>query len=516
MLRAVLLALILGLAAAASLAASEVEAGRGLYLEGKRADGTPLTARRAGGLALAGAQAACVNCHRRSALGGAEGRSYIPPLTPDALLQPRPPGRGASAMGLGRPAYTQSSVLHAVNAGIDPAGRRLDYLMPRYALGEEEVRALMAYLGTLAAADEGSGPLHFATVIAPGVAPADRRAMVDVLQACFAEHNAGPRPERGRRKLAGDMQPSQARPWQLHVWELQGAEADWPRQLARHAAAQAPFALVGGVGAGSWSPVHAFCEQGGMPCLFPHVDLPVDSPGSFYPVYLGKGVLLEAGLIAQQLADTPRVVQVLREGDAAARAAADALRSALGAQVEHVLVPLHGTAAALPAGLRAQDALVLWLRPADLQRVGALAAPAARVFLSATLAARDALPMPPAWQERALMAYPFELPSLRARRMQRLQAWLRERGVAPGDERIQSDAHTACMALRTALRDTEGHLHRDYLLEKLEANIERWPATGLYPRLALGVGQRFASKTGYLVRVDAAGQLSAAGERSAP
>ena len=45
-----------------------------------------------------------------------------------------------------------------------------------------------------------------------------------------------------------------------------------------------------------------------------------------------------------------------------------------------------------------------------------------------------------------------------------------------------------------------GALDEAPLLEKIETNIERWPVLGLYPRLTLGPGQRFASKTGYVVR----------------
>ena len=46
--------------------------------------------------------------------------------------------------------------------------------------------------------------------------------------------------------------------------------------------------------------------------------------------------------------------------------------------------------------------------------------------------------------------------------------------------------------------------------------MERSTATGLYPRLSLGIGQRFASKTGYLVRFDEAGAFVAIGERTSP
>ena len=37
----------------------DVEVGRALYLQGRRADGTPLAARRSGGMVVTGEQAAC-------------------------------------------------------------------------------------------------------------------------------------------------------------------------------------------------------------------------------------------------------------------------------------------------------------------------------------------------------------------------------------------------------------------------------------------------------------------------
>ncbi|MDB5957015.1 c-type cytochrome [Ramlibacter sp.] len=516
-----------GLARAAADAGTDLLAeGRALYLEGRRTDGQPLAAGRAGGLAMAGAQSACVNCHRRSGIGGSEGRNYIPPITAASLFQVMPTGKGASPEGDGRPAYTQASLAHALRDGVDPSGRALDYLMPRYRLTDHEVQALAAYLRQLpagAAPPADASPLDFATVIAPGVAPERGRAMVDVLQACFAEHNAGPQPERGRKKLAPGMSQHEERPWRLHVWTLEGPQGTWSAQLAQHAQSQPVFAVVGGVGKGEWQPVHRFCERESLPCLFPHVDVPVADAQAFYPLYLGKGVLLEAGLIARQVHEQSpgrRVVQVLREEDEAARAGADALQAALAAHGGATQrIALHGTlAAGAFAGVAANDLLVLWLRPADLQRLEGIAPAAGQAYVSATLAESDAVPLPTSWKAHALMAYPFELPQQRALRTLPVRHWLQAHAVPAGDERIQADAYVACSALRKAMHDAQDHLGRDYLVERLEMDMERTTVTGLYPRLALGIGQRFASKAGYLVRFDAAapGGLVPLGERVAP
>ncbi|MEJ8834963.1 c-type cytochrome [Ramlibacter sp. AN1133] len=534
--RAALGALMLSLAGALAAPAGAADAaarpgdllaqGRALYLEGRRADGSALTAVRAGGLALAGAEAACVSCHRRSGMGGSEGRSYIPPITATALFTAMPVGKGASAIGDGRPAYGEASLAHALREGVDASGRPLDYLMPRYRLADDEVSALQAYLRTLPerpAADGGT--VHFATVIAPDVPRERSEAMVGVLQACFDEHNAGPRPERGRHKLAAGMSQREGRKWQLHVWNLEGPQAGWGSQLARHAGEQPVFAVVGGVGGAQWEPVHGFCERTGVPCVFPHLEAAPAAAGSFYPLYLGQGALLEAGLVARHLAQQPpahrHVTQVLREHDAAAQAAAAALQQALaeqGVETGELRIPAQAPLApGLFSRLQAQETLVLWLRPADLAQLAGVAPAGAQVFVSATLAQRDEVPLPQAWRARTLMAYPFELPQQRARVTTPMRQWLQERGLALTDERVQADAFVACRALRTAMLEAEDHLGRDYLVERLETNMERTTATGLYPRLALGIGQRFASKSGYLVRFDEArGGFAAIGERVAP
>ena len=535
MFRAACGALLLSLAAgfAGPAAAAEdsaapgdlVARGRALYLEGRRVDGSPLVAGRAGGSQIAGVEAACVSCHRRSGMGGSEGRTYIPPITAAALFTAMPTGKGPSAIGAGRPAYTEQTLAHAVAAGFDSSGRPLDYLMPRYHLDEQDVRALHAYLRTLPEAPVAdAGALHFATVVAPDVPAGRSDAMLGVLQACFDEHNAGPQPERGRHKLAPGMSQREGRNWQLHVWQLKGPQETWTAQLEERARAQPVFALVGGIGGAQWAPVHGFCERAGVPCLFPHLEAAgAEAPG-FYPLYLGKGALLEAALVARHVGDQPapaRVTQVLREQDASAEAAAAALRHELaeqGVATHELRIPAGAALSAdTLAKVQAQETLVLWLRAGDLQQLGEVPPAGAQVIVSATLAGQDEVPLAPAWKARALMAYPYELPQQRERRVAPMRQWLQQRGIALTDERVQSDAYVACKALATGMLDAEEHLGRDYLVERLENDMERTTATGLYARLGLGIGQRFASKAGYLVRFDPGKQgLIAVGERIAP
>jgi hypothetical protein len=502
--------------------------GGSLYINGEAGAGVPLAARRAGGVTLRGAEAACANCHRPSGYGGSEGRSYIPPINAAALFSARPPGTGASAAGTGRPAYTEQTLARALRSGIDPTGRRLDYLMPRYDVEDTQLGSLVAYLRQLStqpAPGVEANAIHFATVVAPGVEPKRGETMIGVLRAYFDEHNAGPPPQRGRKRLGPEMTVREQPQWRLHVWHLQGPPDTWNTQLSDHVRRQPVFALVGGIGRGSWTPVHEFCEANALPCLFPRVEAPVAAGTGFYALYLSRGVLLEAALIARHLAEehqaVKRVVQVLRAGDEAAQAGAEALRrnlSARGINMEERRIEHGGSHDARRIAAPAEEALVLWLRGGDLQRLDAAHPVRSPLFLSATLADPERSGLPVAWKANALVAYPYELPENRAQRTERLRAWLQARGLPLVDEPVQADAYVACTALGLAMNELAGSLQRDYLVERLEVVMERGGYAGPYPRFALGVGQRFASKTGYVVRFadPASARIVAVSERMAP
>ena len=50
------------------------------------------------------------------------------------------------------------------------------------------------------------------------------------------------------------------------------------------------------------------------------------------------------------------------------------------------------------------------------------------------------------------------------------------------------------------MNEVADHLNQDYLVERLEMIIGRGGYAGHYPHLSFGAGQRFSSKSGYLVR----------------
>jgi hypothetical protein len=507
--------------------------GKALYRDGALASGASLRATLQKGVSLSGSDAACVKCHRRSGLGGGEGQNAIRPITGRYLFSPPELDRwarnGASgAQPMTRPVYTRPSLARVLREGVDPAGRSLDPLMPRYALSDEEVAGLHDYLGTLssaAAPGVTDREIHFSTIVAPGVDQAKVRAMLEVLQAFFGDKNGGTRKETRRREVGSERMYRVYKTWVLHTWQLTGAPETWGGQLEEHYRRQPVFAVIGGIGGGGWRPVHVFCEERELPCVFPDVDHPEVSGSGHYSLYFSRGVTLEGELLAGQLAagreaDGPgRIVQVFRD-DAAGRKAARDFRDALGRRGGGSVAdrPVAAGGAA-PREFWANlldearpNTLVVWLDAAaagNLGRLGEAPADLKAVYLSASLSAMRPGNLSESWLDKVRMVYPFDLPEGRKRQLARLKAWLRLRNVAFSDERVQANAYFAATVAGDALYHMGDNFSRDYFIERIEQMAGSTLFSSIYPHLSLGPGQRFASRGGYVVRFRA-------GEDAAP
>lgn len=506
-------------------ATAEDAAGKRIYREGLLPSGEPLRGTLRNGVTLSGAAAACTSCHRHSGLGGGEGQNTVRPIAGRSLFEPPrvslvqrsvfPDGAPAD-----RPVYTRATLSRALREGIDPSGRRLDALMPRFDLGDDDIAQLADYLGQLipdSAPGVTGSELHFATVVAPGVPAAQEQAMLDVLQAFFSAKNSGTRREHRRaevgRSLPGSEQMYRGyRNWKLHVWKLDGPPGSWQAQLAARYRQQPVFALLSGIGAHTWRPVHEFCEQNEIPCLFPNADIPVADEGGYATLYFSRGLALEAEVLAKHLADTGQggaIVQVFRDDDRG-RTAAEALRTALRQHGFAAVVdrPLSGSQPA-PLSFWARlletdrpKALILWLNDADVAGFPAQGeAPPwlDGLYLSASLAdAPGRFGRSGGWLEKIRVVHPFELPERRAQRLSKMKVWLRARNVPLLDERIQANTYFAATIAGDALAHMGDNFSRDYFIERVERMTEQSLFPAVYPRLSLGPGQRYASRGGYV------------------
>ncbi|HEX9943472.1 MAG TPA: SCO family protein [Thermoanaerobaculia bacterium] len=514
---------------------SSPEVGQRIYRDGLLPSGRPLAATVEGGTAVGGAQLACASCHRRSGFGASEGGVYVPRVTGPALFQPRqlrradlfrnlyqevqpkPYGERVRDPRL-RPAYTPETLAVALREGRDPAGRTLDPLMPRYRLSDEEAAHLAAYLRGLSAAPSpgvDGEAIHFATVVTEGVDPGRRKAMLDVLEAYVRWKNAETRHSASRLGSSPwyrDEFAGSYREWRLHVWNLRGLASTWPEQLAAHYRAQPVFAVLSGIGAGSWRPVHEFCERAEVPCLFPNTDLPVADPPGAYTLYLSPGLAVEAQALARHLAESPegRIVQVYRDVDEG-RVPAQALRSMAGHLEERAVPPGVALTPAFWKRLVREtrpDVLMLWLGPDDaatLRSATDAFAPVRRIVFSGSLLGEAELDVPAGLWEKAWLTWRFALPGHEEPLIYRVRAWMRARRVERTHERLQLATWFTLAVTDHSLTHIVESFSRDFFVESVEEETENALNPGVFPSLSLGPGQRFASKGSYVVRLAAGG-----------
>jgi len=102
--------------------------------------------------------------------------------------------------------------------------------MPRYELGDADIAVLTAYLRQLSSRPSPgvtSTRMSLAVVIAPGVDPVRKKALLDTLHAAVASKN-GSVMSGGRHMVsAAETQLKTERFWDLQVWELQGPPDAW-------------------------------------------------------------------------------------------------------------------------------------------------------------------------------------------------------------------------------------------------------------------------------------------------
>ena len=120
--------------------------GEQIYLTGVGENGA---IRRSGGIGRMGS-GGCVTCHGPDGQGGPIGMmgsfTEAPPITYGVLTGAH--GEHDSD-GETEEAWTDADIAHAVREGVTPDGRRLDPIMPRWDMNNEDMDALIDYLKTL-------------------------------------------------------------------------------------------------------------------------------------------------------------------------------------------------------------------------------------------------------------------------------------------------------------------------------------------------------------------------------
>lgn len=524
------------LTVALSVAVSDARCDQGalVYQEGVRVDGQPIEASVNGDVRLRGKAAACVSCHRRSGYGLADGEMLTPAITGANLFSEREPRRADLLQGLYqevhsppswasqrapkvRPAYTDETLERALRTGIDPSGRRLDPVMPRYALDPDSSGALIAYLrrlGSEQAFGVDAGSIRFATIIAGQVAPERERAMLDVMEAFIEAKNLETTGEDARPDFSPYYKSeyrSARRRWRLETWRLDGPQSTWQGQLAAFYQRDPVFAVIGGLADGDWEPIAAFCERKALPCLFPNTAMPALREPSHDTLYLSRGLNGEAEAAAAYLRRAvlmPRVLQVVRAGSSRSRRLGDAFAAALtrtgGDEPETLTLqpddpPSPTQWRALVAETRA-EVIAVWLEPGDAAwKTLADAKLSLPLYGCGSLLLGEAVSLPKNLPPGLRVTFPYALPGREPPQIFRVRAWLAARRVRAASERLQLDTYFTMSVLEHALIHMVDHFSRDYLIETIEHETENSLDPGTYPWMSLGPEQRFASKGSYVV-----------------
>jgi len=506
-------------------ASGAVTPGERFYMRGLSTAGTAVSATVQGDVHVKSTEMPCVNCHRRSAMGGAEGPLVVPSIVGAVLFEPLTKGApqvGAPrTTGAGtRPPYTDDDLLRALQDGVDPAGRALSPTMPRYAVTAADAKALGAYLKTVGAqpppgVDEAI--VHLATIVGPGVSAARRASMLDVLRTYVRAKNGGTRYEtRRREKGPWDMKQEYQgyRDWVLDEWELRGAPKEWPAQLEELYRRQPVFAIVSGIADDDWSPIDAFCARHKVPAILPQTPLPpaVPSGDGFYSLYYSKGVTLEAQAIAHHLdAATPRpVVRQLSRCGGPGQAAAATLAAELKTAAPECVPPSTAlTADAWRVLIGDAETVVLWLDSGDMVGLEALAgsealAKVTELFVSSSLLGEGALRLPAQLSARATLAHPFVAPDEFDTHAARSLMWMKGSGLKVADRQVAVNALFAVILAADALSVPRVIGSREYFVETIEHMTGRSVQPTAYPSVSFGPTRRFASAGSYLLKMPAA------------
>ena len=520
-----------GQATVAGLPAAEAyRLGEIMYQKGLLPSGKPIPALVQGEIEMDGSMATCTNCHLPSGLGSLEGGIISPPTNGAKLYAPLrgPKDIPGSTMkrsmftGPARPAYTDESLGKVLLTGVDPAGRTLNEIMPRYVLDDKEMEILVHYLKNLSSKFSPGltqDEIRFAIVVTGDVSAADRDALLQPLRVYIRDD------WNERRNMFSDqwnaVWNSSAKPAtgdvfrkiELDVWELNGNPDTWGQQLDAYYRQKPVFALLGGITGGSWAPIHDFSEKNRIPCILPITDLPVISEHERYTLYISKGLYQEGEAAAKFLSrvftlpEDKQIVQVFRENERG-RALAKGFTATWGklgnAKLVDRIVPGDAKTGAEfwkeLAKSHPGAVFLLWLDAADLTGVGALADSTNRpLVVSSSMLAGELAALPDSVREFTFITYPTRLPEESEYSRTLVRNWLKFKKLPVTNLNIASRVFLLKSILTEALLNTAGEYYREYFLDSLDESRDQTLSSMIYPSLSFGPGQRYASKGCYMV-----------------
>lgn len=510
--------------------------GERMYREGILPSGKIMEAFIRGDVEVDSTAFSCSSCHLRAGIGSVEGGVVTPPTTGNKLYQSyrRPPslddipdraGRIIYAKTVvERPAYNRETLATALRFGTDPAGQIFNDVMPRYPLKERDMTILIRYLEYLSldpSPGASSSELKFATIISDDVSQADRQALLLPLQALIAQKNQQMALYKDFIKFGyvptADMKYS-FRQASLDIWELKGPPETWRSQLAAYYANKPVFAVLGGISNRDWRPVHDFCEENRLPCLFPITDFPVLSATGWYTYYFDKGYAQEGEAVArylnrlETLSSKAAILQIVQDSPTGRALAAGFQNS-----WQELERPAVTTITLTASQLRNQAelakllkkhkpaVLLLWTDAELLPGLPELTAQlddSAPVFVSSGYLGKNTAAIAEVVRGRVYITYPYRLTPYVGPKTGGIDSRFPLLSGAKdfGDRRIASRTLSGLQqATLLGLSLLYENLYRDNLLDIMSMQMDL--VVRDYERLSFGPGQRYVSKGCYIIQL---------------
>lgn len=473
-------------------------AGRRLYLEGVTPSGEPLRALIGfGQTPLSGQAVACGNCHGADGKGRPEGGVLPSEIGWEELTKPY--GHSHST-GRRHGPFNERSFTRAVNEGLDPAGNRLDWSMPRYALSRTDAQALVAHLKRLAeerAPGVGEATLRIGTILPDRGSLAGAAGAMRAALSAYAE----------TVNRAGG----------LHQRELELVVASDYRDAQERFAAAPVFALLSPVESGRPGELGKFVLQTKLPTVGPFSAAPNPASESHAFVFrVQPGLAEEAAVLVEFAArrkGAPLRGAIVASGAAADEQAAQAAERRCVFRTCGELVRIGGyatrfDAAAAVKRLKDEGRGPLFFFGADAEfaqlvnEAGRAADSSWRPVIHAPGAlVRSALAARERFSGEIFLAFPS---SPAARSQQGAPAWealRQEFGLGRQYEAAQMAALAAASVLVEGLRRAGRELTRERLVRALES-LNNYDPQGFAPAVSYGPDRRIGALGGYVVALE--------------
>jgi ABC-type branched-subunit amino acid transport system substrate-binding protein len=475
--------------------------GKQIYTQGTSASGKEIFAYIGeSSLEVPGATMACVSCHGTNGQGKPEGGIEPSNITWEALTKPY----GVTHVsGRKHPPYTDRAVELAVTRGVDPAGNRLLFTMPRYQMTKEDLADLIVYLKRLGT-DTDPGITENRIVIgtalpARGPLAEMGQAVKEVIAASFAELNA-----------RGGIYNRQL---ELKAVETGENAAATRANIESFIKTEKVFAMTGAFLAGSETDVLPLLAEQQVPLIGPLTLNPkLGTPLNRQVFYLLSGNAGQAraliNFVAQgQQAQHPTFAVVYSPSELNTTVF-EAIKSQI--QKENLKAPAiveytSGNFDAVATVKRLQqDSTVFFLGAAN--DLVAFVNEAAKVnwfpqiLMQAGGASADIFKAPAGFDGKLLLTVPSSPSDLKTEAVSEYQALAQKYKLPPNHFAAQLSAYAATKLLIEGLQRVGKDLSRERLIQALEGFYEY--QTGLTPAITWGPNRRIGAMGAYVVRID--------------